>query len=133
MLPDYRVGIAFARSFGTVSPAESPGWFGDTAMDGLFASRFGKDTLFIQQGRAGYGAPLGPAAVQFYWNGNLTLDQKREDWANFWETGPGVRISGKFMPRSAYFSLNVLSGRYLVGAHERYTDVRAGIWYAFTY
>jgi Tfp pilus assembly protein PilF len=133
MLPDYRVGIALARSFGTVSPAESPGWFADTAMDGLFASRFGKDTLFIQQGRAGYGSALGSAAVQLYWNGNLTLDRKREDWANFWETGPGVRISGKFMPRSAYFTLNVLSGRYLVGARQRYSDVRAGIWYAFTY
>ena len=31
--------------------------------------------------------------VQLYWNANLTADAQRQYWANFVETGPGIRMS----------------------------------------
>lgn len=132
MAPDYRGGVSVARGIGHLAGAESSGWFSDTALDGVFISRFGNDFLVYQQGRMGYTAGSGKVKTQLYWNANLTFDDKREDWANFWETGPGVRFTGGPLPRSAYVTVNLLRGGYLIGGRAAYTDFRAGFWYAFT-
>jgi hypothetical protein len=116
--PDYRGGIAYAK---TVHEGR---WFTATTLDALFVSRFNNDFLVYSQNRAGYG-PL-------YWNFNLTTDVRRQDWANFVETGPGVRLP---IAESMYVTFNALRGRYLIGGSERrpaFSDFRAGLWYAFT-
>ena len=108
------------------------GWFADTALDGVFISRFGNDFLVYQQSRMGYTVGSRESRTQLYWNANLTVDDRREDWANFWETGPGVRFAGGPLPRSAYFTVNLLRGSYLIRGRAAYTDVRVGFWYAIT-
>ena len=67
-----------------------------------------------------------------YWNVNLTADSRRQDWANFVETGPGVRIP---LPQRMYFTVNALKGRYLIDSTARratFNDIRVGLWFSFT-
>jgi hypothetical protein len=130
MLPDYRGGISFARGVGHTLRGESPGLFADAAVDGVFMSRFGNELLAYNQLRAGYTA--GPRAfrAQVYGIGNLVFDSQRQEWANFGETGAGLRISGSFLPESMYLTLDVMRGRYLV-KDGGFNDLRAGVWYAF--
>jgi tetratricopeptide (TPR) repeat protein len=129
MLPDYRGGFSGQWQ----KMPESAGWFGDTSADGLYISRFNKDCLLYSQSRAGYAAS---PHVQLYWNGNFTVDVKGQYWANFAETGPGVRLSSALLPKSMWFSVNLLRGAYLTNADNprrpNFTDVRVGVWYAFT-
>jgi Flp pilus assembly protein TadD len=119
MTPDYRGGVSYARRFGG---------FADTNVDALYVSRFGKDFLVYNQSRAG--RITGP--LQIYWNGGITVDTNGEYWANFLETGPGVRV--QTMPGS-FLTLNVVRGMYLARGFAAqppaYTDLRAGFWYAF--
>ena len=49
--------------------------------------------------------------LQLHWNGNLTGDAKRQDWANFVETGPGVQVP---IAQSMYLTFNLLRGAYLI-------------------
>jgi tetratricopeptide (TPR) repeat protein len=117
--PDYRGGIAYAK---TLHVASTP-WFAATTMDALFLSRFDHDFLLYTQNRAGYGL--------VYWNFNFTTDARRQDWANFVETGPGVRVP---LAESLYLTFNALRGRYLLDNPARppqFTDLRAGFWYSF--
>jgi hypothetical protein len=107
---------------------ESTGWFIDTSADGLYMSRFDKDYLLYDQSRAGY---VVSSHVQLYWNGNITLDLKGQAWADFVETGPGVRVSSRLLPKSMWVSGNLLRGMYLTTGLA-FTDVRLGVWYAFT-
>jgi Tfp pilus assembly protein PilF len=119
-VPDYRGGVSYAARFGALA---------DTTVDALYVSRFGKDFLVYDQNRVG--RVTGP--LQFYWNVNLTGDIKGQYWANFAETGPGVRIA--LLP-SSYFTVNLLRGVYLVNdsnpRRPNFTDVRAGFWYALS-
>jgi len=137
MLPDYRGGVSVARRIGHSLRGESPGWFADTTIDALYVSRFNHDSLVYTQSRAGYTA--GPQSLrgQLYWNANLTFDQKREYWANFVETGPGVRLGAAFLPQSMYLTFNLLRGAYLINTDNprrpNFNDFRAGFWYAFTH
>lgn len=136
MLPDYRGGVSMARGAGHTLRGESPGWFADATVDGIFVSRFGNDFLVCEQARFGYTA--GPKVLrgQIYWNANLTFDSQRENWANFGETGPGIRFTGSWLPESMYFTFNLLRGAYLIDAgnprRPNFNDLRAGLWYAFT-
>ncbi len=132
MTPDYRAGVSLARGVGRRMGSETAGWFADTTIDGVFISRFGNDSLAYQQGRLGYTTALGASQTQFYWNANLTVDAKRQGWANFVETGPGLRFAGALLPEHMYFTVNLLRGLYLVGGMARYNDFRAGFWYAVT-
>ena len=99
-------------------------------------SRFSNTFLVSTRNRAGYTAPviarLGGLATQFSCNLNVTADAKGQAWANFAEAGPGFRFRWNAMPRSLVFSLDLLKGHYLLDGRGGYTDVRAGIWYAFT-
>ena len=137
ILPDYRGGVNYAHGIGRTLGAESSGWFADTANDGVFVSRFGNDFLVYDQSRVGYS--LGPAALraQFFWNGNFTLDTGRQAWANFVETGPGVRFHAAWMPPSMYVTTSLLRGHYPMNTDgtrltTNFNDFRSGIWYAFT-
>ena len=124
MSPDYRGGVSLTRAL----HREGSGWLAEGTADALYMSRFDQDFLVYAQSRAGYN--FGP--VRLHWNGNLTMDAKRQDWANFVETGPGLRIP---MPQSAYFTVNLLRGRYLIDNPSRrptFNDFRAGFWYAIT-
>jgi len=112
-LPDYRGGIHFSRSIR----------YAQTDLDALYISRFNHDGLLYSQSR------LGPRNL--YWNFNATLDVKREDWANFFETGPGFRIP---LAESMYLTFNALRGRYLIDNPSRkstFNDLRAGLCYSF--
>ena len=70
------------------------------------------------------------------WNFNLTTDMKREPWANFFETGPGLRFRISAMPSSLYLTVNYLRGTYTVPGDPygpTFNDLRAGFWYALTH
>jgi hypothetical protein len=63
---------------------------------------------------------------------NLTLDAKRQDWANFAETAPGIRLP---LRESMYLTFNVLRGMYLIDNPARpatFNDLRGGLWYSFS-
>jgi len=129
VLPDYRGGLSALWH----KLPEEAGWFGDTSLDAVFMSRFNNDFLACDQSRFGYAVSR---HVQLYWNANFTLDARHQYWANFFETGPGVRLSSRRLPPSMWISGNLLRGAYLVNtANPRgpnFTDARIGIWYAFT-
>jgi Flp pilus assembly protein TadD len=123
-LPDYRGGISFTNSLHVPHRL-----FAETNDDGVFISRFDKDTLLYSLNRTGrsFGENL-----QLYWNWNATVDAKGEYWANTVETGPGVR----FRLNPLQFTVNFLRGAYLINQSNPYrpnfNDVRIGVWYAFT-
>jgi Flp pilus assembly protein TadD len=129
MPPDYRGGLSGEWQ----KMPETSGWFADTSVDALYVSRFGKDSLVYNQSRLGYKVSR---HAQVYWNGNFTADTKAQYWANFVETGPGIRISSAWMPRSMWIGVNLLHGSYLINtANPRgptFNDLRVGVWYAFS-
>ena len=107
---------------------ESRGWFAETNDDAVYVRRFENDTLLYLQNRTGYTA----LRAQFYWNWNVTTDVKTLYWANYVETGPGLR----FRVAPLLFSVNVLRGVYLVNTGNprgpNFNDLRIGVWYAFS-
>src|SRR5215469_16553809 len=105
MLPDYRGGVSLAKSFGESLGGEDRGLFADTTLDGVFVSRFGRDFLVYSQTRAGITLHGGAMSAQLYWNGNITIDDQRQYWANYGETGPGIRFRLKAMPSSMFFTV----------------------------
>ncbi len=120
MVPDYRGGVSAARTL----RREGSRWNAAATLDALYISRFDHDFLTYLQSRAGYG--------WLYWNANMTADVRRQDWANFVETGPGIRVP---FARSMYMTFNALRGRYLIDNPSRratFNDLRAGFWYALT-
>ena len=72
--------------------------------------------------------------LQLFWNLNLTADTKRQYWANFAETGPGLKFRFDSMPRSLFFTVSLLRGVYTINEGNsrgpQFNDLRAGIWYA---
>lgn len=124
VLPDYRGGVSFVRSW----HPEGSAWLAEAAADALYISTFDKDFLAYLQSRVGH--KFGP--IQVHWNANLTMDARRQDWANFVETGPGIRVP---MAQSMFATFNLLRGAYLIDNASRrstFNDARAGFWYAFT-
>jgi hypothetical protein len=136
MLPDYRGGLSVFRALGTGLRGESAGWFAEGTADGVFMSRFGDDFLVYGQTRLGRSSGPGWVRTQLYWNTNVIFDARRESWANVFETGPGLRFAAKPMPEAMYASFDVLRGAYLIPSIDRrprFHDIRAGVWYAFSY
>jgi tetratricopeptide (TPR) repeat protein len=142
MSPDYRGGVSYSKGFGHLLNGGSHGLFAETNDDMVYVRRFENDTLFYSQNRTGYTlrqAETGFAGLhlQLYWNWNATTDVKRLYWANYMETGPGLRfhLGGRAAP--LLFSVNLLKGAYLVNTGNprapRFNDVRIGVWYAFTH
>ena len=132
--PDYRGGVSYAKGFGHLLAPGAQGLFAETNDDGIFVSRFENDTLLYSQNRTGYTlrSVEGFAGfhAQFYWNWNATVDALGEYWANYVETGPGLRFRFEGMPASLRFSVNVLRGAYLVNRGNprgpNFNDVRVG-------
>jgi Flp pilus assembly protein TadD len=139
MIPDYRGGVAYAKGFGHQIDGEG-GFFAETNEDGIFVSRFQNDLLFYSQNRGGYTwAPtesFGGFQGQAYWNFNGTVDRQGQYWANFVESGPGVRFRMQGLPKSMLFSMNFMRGVYTINTgnprRPNFYDVRVGFWYAFT-
>lgn len=140
MIPDYRGGLSYAKGFGHLLNG-SKGWFAETNGDAVFVSRFQDDILLYSQTRTGYTfAPSESARgfqPQLYWNYNITGDTRHQYWANFVETGPGLRFRFQTLPKSLLFSVNFVRGAYLVNdgnpRRPNYFDLRAGLWYAFSH
>lgn len=130
--PDYRGGISYSRGFGRLLGAKSAGIFFENHEDGVFVSRFNNSLILYSQNRIGYTI----RNVQFYWNANLTADPKRQYWANFAETGPGLRFRAPFLPPALAFSIDAVRGQYLIRNGNpnpiQFNDIRAGFWYAFS-
>ncbi len=140
MIPDYRGGIAYAKGFGHLLGG-GHGLFFESNEDGVFVSRFQNDMLAYSQNRAGYTfAQTESAALlqaQIYFNFNGTADRLRQYWANYVESGPGVRFRLRNFPKGMLFSVNFLRGAYTVNEDNprrpNFFDLRAGFWYAFTH
>ncbi len=68
---------------------------------------------------------------------NFTGDLKRQYWANFVETGPGVRFHWNGTPDALTMTVSALRGVYLVNQGNprkpNFDDVRIGAWYALTH
>ena len=130
--PDTRGGFSYSHARGHFLGAERPGLFYENHEDGVFVSRFNNTLLFYTQNKIGYSR----GSAQFYWNANLTTDAKRRYWANFIETGPGMRFRWASLPPAMAISLDLVRGFYTINEgnprRPNYFDVRAGLWYAFT-
>ena len=100
-------------------------------------SRFHQDGLFYVQNRIGFTPWRGNFRAQIYWNANATADVRREYWANFAETGPGVRLRVNSMPNLPLVSFNFLRGAYTINRDNprgpNFYDFRIGLWYAITH
>jgi hypothetical protein len=138
-VPDYRGGLTFARGTGAMLAGGAHGLYAETNDDGIFVSRFSRDTLFYSQNRTGYTfratEGTGGFHAQLYWNWNATVDVLREYWANYVETGPGIRFRVEALG-PLIFSVNAVRGAYLVNQGNprgpNFNDIRAGIWYSFS-
>ena len=131
---DYRGGLSFARAWS--GPVRRS--FLETNDDAVFISRFQNDGIFYSQNRIGYRLleseeTLGSQSSLF-WNFNLTVDARRQSWANFLETGPGLRFRTTGMPASMSITTSFLRGSYLLpgypGGKPTFFDLRIGLWYA---
>ena len=139
MIPDYRGGIAYAKGFGHLMGG-SNGFFFESNEDGVFVSRFQDDMLVYSQNRAGYTFAKTETAslqqAQIYLNLNGTADRLGQYWANYVESGPGVRFKIRQLPKGMLFSVNFMRGVYTVNQYNprrpNFFDLRAGFWYAFT-
>ncbi len=140
LLPDYRGGISYVKGFGKLLNKGGNGQFGETNDDAIYVSRFERDTMFYSQNRAGYTLReletfMGFHA-QVYWNANATVDTLGQYWANYVETGPGMRFKFESSRVPMLFSVNLLRGAYLINQGNprgpNFNDLRIGVWYAFT-
>ncbi len=139
MMPDYRGGVSYAKGFGHLMN-QSKGLFFETNDDAVFISRFQDDVLYYSQNRAGYTFAstegFGGLQAQVYWNGNATADRLHQYWANYAETGPGMRFRFRDLPKSLLFSVNFLRGAYTINVDNprrpNFYDFQVGVWYAFS-
>jgi hypothetical protein len=139
VVPDYRGGVAYGKGWGALLARGLHGWFAETNDDGVYVSRFSHDTLLYSQNRTGFtfpGLEAGGFHAQIYWNGNVTVDAIGQYWANFVETGPGIKFRFESLGLPVSFSVSALRGAYLVNQgnprRPNFNDVRIGIWYAST-
>ncbi len=114
VVPDYRGGVTWARTHGANIFSEERGFFWETNDDLVFVSRFDRDTLGYTQNRVGYTPATLPLQTQLFWNFNVTTDVEHQTWANFAETGPGVRFHWTGTPHALTFSVSALRGIYLI-------------------
>lgn len=135
--PDYRGGVNWFRFRGPSLGSNEAGFFHETTIDAVYLSRFNHDFLGYIRLRPGFTLPaLGPLRAQVYANWNVTADTSREYWANYVETGPGVRLRVPKIAPPMDFSVDFVRGVHLSNrANPRrpnYYDLRAGLWYSFS-
>jgi hypothetical protein len=77
---------------------------------------------------------LGPLRLQLLWNAHLTLDRRREYYANFVEHGPGLRFRVPGISPPVDVTVSGLRGSYLVNRFNprppNYYDLRVALWYS---
>jgi hypothetical protein len=133
---DFRGGVSYAKTKGASIAAEHSGLFFETTDDSVFISHFDNDQINYSQNKFGYTSALTGLKMQSFWTANITVDLKSQYWANFAETGPGMRFHLPFMPVAMTLMLNAVHGVYLRNegnpGRPNFNDFRAGIWYAFT-
>ena len=133
---DFRGGVSYSKTKGASLAADRSGLFFETTDDAVYISHFDYDEINDTQNKFGYTSVIGGIKIQSFWGVNVTMDMRREYWANFGETGPGVRFRLPFMPPSMSVTLNAVRGVYLVNEgnprRPNFNDFRAGVWYAFT-
>lgn len=133
---DFRGGVSYSHTYGASLAADHPGWFLETLGDSVFISRFDDDLITYSQSRIGFTSAWGACKVQPFWSNNITFDVKRQYWANYVETGPGVRFRPSWAPKSAWMTMGTVRGVYLVNEgnprRPNFIDFRVGVWYAFT-
>jgi Tfp pilus assembly protein PilF len=133
---DYRGGLNYAKTLGRSIAAEHSGRFFETTADSVFISHFNNDLLNYSQNKLGYTNVVGSVKMQTFLTANITMDVKRQYWANFAEAGPGFRFHLPHMPPSMNVTLNAVRGVYLVNEgnprRPNFYDFRAGVWYALT-
>jgi len=141
LIPDYRGGVSYAKGLGHLLAGGAHGLFAETNDDGIYVSRFNKDTLLYSQNRAGITLrqleTFGGLHTQFYWNADATVDMQGQYWANYVETGPGMKFKFESSHVPVLFSVNLLRGAYLINQGNprgpNFNDLRIGVWYAFTH
>ncbi len=132
---DYRAGLSIAHAWrGPVSHS-----FIETTNDAVYISRFQNNGILYSQNRIGYqwpGEDANGTRVAVYWNINATVDMRRQYWANFAETGPGIRFRFSGMPSGLMFTSNFLRGAQLINTanpgRPNFYDLRMGFWYAIS-
>lgn len=133
---DYRGGLSWAKTHGAFLNREQGGWFLETLDDNVYISHFDRDLINYVQLRAGYSGRVGGIHTQAFWSQNVTFDAKQQYWANFIETGPGLRFHPPGLPASVWISLSAVHGIYLRNegnpGRPNFNDIRLGVWYAFT-
>ena len=139
VVPDHRGGVSYAKGFGNLLSPGRRGWFAESNDDGLYVSRFAHDTMLYSQNRTGYtlrSTEKFGFHAQLFWNWNATVDALGQYWANYVETGPGLKFRFEELHAPLDFSLSALRGSYLINQGNprgpNYNDLRVGIWYAFT-
>ncbi len=133
--PDYRGGLNWFHAGGAFLGSGRRGVFYETNIDAVYVSRFQNDAIAYWQLRPGYQLPgRGRLRTQVYWNLNVTADRNRAYWANFAESGPGVRFRLTGGARPLDLSINALRGVHLINEGNprgpNYYDLRIGLWYS---
>jgi hypothetical protein len=134
---DYRGGLALVRSYGSLIGATKPGFFREHDLDALYVHRFNKTFLVNWRNRVGFTVPTEFVRLQFTWNANINADPRRQYWANFFETGPGIRFRFPFMPASMLVTADAVRGIYTVNdgnpRRPNFNDFRVGVWYSVSH
>jgi Flp pilus assembly protein TadD len=133
--PDYRGGLSWFTSRGATLGGREPGRFLETNADAVFVSRFDNNTIGYLQLRPGYRLPgNGALQAQVFWNFNVTADVKRLYWANFVETGPGLRLRVPGVSPPMDLSISFVRGVHLINdfnpRRPNYFDLRVSLWYS---
>ena len=137
--PDYRGGVSWLKGWGQLLGTSKAGWFAETGLDPVYASRFQHNLFLYSQTRTGY--TLRPMAdgvqVQLLMHWNVTVDRNREWWGNLAEAGPGVRLKLPGLPKGMTLRAELLRGAHLQNRgnplRPNYWDFRAGVWFAFSH
>jgi hypothetical protein len=137
--PDYRGGVSWLKGWGQLLGSSEAGWFAETGLDPVYASRFRHDLFLYSQTRTGYTLPslAGGWQVQALIHWNVTVDRNGEWWGNLAEAGPGVRLKAPGLPAGMTLRTELLRGAHLRNRDNplrpNYWDFRAGVWYAFSH
>jgi tetratricopeptide (TPR) repeat protein len=137
--PDYRGGVSWLKGWGQLLGSGEAGWFAETGLDPVYASRFQHNLFLYSQTRTGYTLrPLaGGVQMQMLWHWNVTVDRNRVWWGNLAEAGPGVRLKVPGLPAGMTLRAELLRGAHLQNRgnplRPNYWDLRMGVWYAFSH
>lgn len=130
---DTRAGIAHVKGWGRQLGSEAPGLYYLMENSVNYASRFSHNTMIGSQNRIGY--TVGRWQIGVLVGGST--DTRREYWANYYEVGPSFRAQLPKLPSSLFLNVEAVRGyNYVQQGNPRpanYSDIRIGLWYAFSY